>query len=208
MKGWFVALAPLLLCACVSVKLGGDVPAQAQYQLHDAAAPAPRRAEPIVAALLIQPQPADATADSAAIAYSRRANEFATYQLAAWTERPVRQVPRLLQQRLEARGVAGAVGIVGDPLRADWLLTIAIDTLHHDVSVAPGQGRMAISAELFDRRSRTRIARRQFVAAVPAASADAAGAAAAMSSALTQAIDGLMPWLEAELQTAAAKAPS
>ena len=208
MKHWLIALAPLLLAACVSVKLGGDVPAQAQYQLHDAAAPAARRAEPIVAALLIQPQPADATADSAALAYSRRANEFAYYQLAAWTERPVRQVPRLLQQRLEARGIAGAVGIIGDPLRADWLLTIAIDTLHHDVSVAPGQGRMAISAELFDRRSRTRIARRQFVAAVPAASADAAGAAAAMSAALTQAIDGLTPWLEAKLQKAAAKAPN
>jgi ABC-type uncharacterized transport system auxiliary subunit len=203
-----LVVAPLLLGACVSVNLGGDVPAQAQYLLRDAAAPAVRRAEPIVAALLIQPQPADATADSAAIAYSRRAHEFATYQLAAWTERPVRQVPRLLQQRLEARGIAGAVGVVGDPLRADWLLTIAIDTLHHDLSAAPGQGRIAISAELFDRRSRTRIARRQFAAAVPAASADAPAAAAAMSAALTQAIDALLPWLEAELQTAAAKAPS
>lgn len=208
MKPWLTAMAPLLLGACVSVNLGGDVPAQAQYLLHDAGAPATRRAEPIVAALLIQPLPADATADSAAMAYSRRAHEFATYQLATWTERPVRQVPRLLQQRLEARGVAGAVGIVGDPLRADWLLTIAIDTLHHDVSAAPGQGRFAISAELFDRRSRTRLARRQFTAAVPAASADAPGAAAAMSAALTQAIDGLVPWLEAELQKAAAKAPS
>jgi ABC-type uncharacterized transport system auxiliary subunit len=208
MKRWLAAIAPLLLGACVSVNLGGDVPAQAQYLLHDAAAPAVRRAEPIVAALLIQPQPADATADSAAIAYSRRANEFATYQLAAWTERPVRQVPRLLQQRLEARGIAGAVGIVGDPLRADWLLTIAIDTLHHDVSAAPGQGRFAISAELFDRRSRTRIARRQFTAAVPAASADAPGAAAAMSQSLTLVFDALVPWLEAELPKAAAKAPS
>lgn len=208
MKRCLVALAPLLLGACVSVNLGGDVPAQAQYLLHDAAAPAPRRTAPIVAALLIQPQPADATADTAAIAYSRRANEFASYQLAAWTERPVRLVPRLLQQRLEARGMAGAVGIVGDPLRADWLLTIAIDTLHHDLSATPGQGRVAITAELFDRRSRTRIARRQFAAAVPAASADAPGATAAMSAALTQALDGLMPWLEAELQKAAAKAPS
>lgn len=203
-----LALVPLLLAACVSVNLGGDVPAQAQYLLHDAAAPATRRAAPIVAALLIQPQPADATADTAAIAYSRRANEFASYQLAAWTERPVRLVPRLLQQRLEARGIAGAVGVIGDPLRADWLLTIAIDTLHHDLSVAPGQGRMAVTAELFDRRSRTRIARRQFAAAVPAASADAPGAAAALSAALTQTIDGLTPWLEAELQQATAKAPN
>ena len=30
--------------------------------------------------------------------------------------------------RIEARGVAAAVGVLGDPLRADWLLTISIDT--------------------------------------------------------------------------------
>lgn len=206
-------LVPCVLCllsllsACVSVGLGGDVPPQAQYLLHDASAPAPRRAEPAVAALLIQPMPADATADTVSIAYSRRPHEFAQYQFASWTERPLRQVPRLLQQRLEARGVAAAVGIVGDPLRADWLLTIAIDALHHDVSVLPGQGRLALTAELFDRRSRTRIARQRFEVAVPAASADAPAAAAALSQALSQVFDRLVPWLETELQQAVAAAP-
>ena len=96
--------------------------------------------------------------------------------------------------------------MIGEPLRTDWLLTIAIDTLHHDVSAPPGQARVVITAELFDRRSRTRLARRQFSIAVSTASADAPSAAAAMSSALTQAFDGLVPWLEAELQKAA-KAP-
>ncbi len=95
-----------------------------------------------------------------------------------------------------------------DPVRADWLLSVAIDSLHHDINLPPGQGRVALTAELFDRRSRTRIARRQFVAAVPAASADAPGAAAAMSQSLTQVFDALVPWLEAELPKAAAKAPS
>ncbi len=207
MRTWLVAMLSMGLAACVSVGIGTDAPLQAQYRLHDAA-PAPvRRAEPLVPALLIQALPADATADSVAIAYSRRANEFAYYQLAAWTERPVRQLPRLLQQRLEARGVAAAVGLVGDPLRGDWLLTLGIDALHHDVSASPGQGRVALTAELFDRRTRGRIARRQFVIEAPAASADAPGAAAAMSVALTQAFDGLLPWLETELQRAAAAAP-
>jgi len=189
------------------VGLGSDVPAQAQYLLHDAAAPVQPLAQPLVAALLIQPLTADALADTVAIAYSRRAHEFATYQFTSWTERPLRQVPRLLQRRLEARGLAGAVGVAGDPLRADWLLTITIDSMHHDVSVQPGQGRIALSAELFDRRNRTRIARRQFEAAVPAGSADALAAAAAMSQALTQVFDDLVPWLETQLQPAAAKAP-
>ncbi len=195
------------LSACVSVGLGGDVPAQAQYRLNDVAAPVQRLLAPIVPALLIQPMPADATGDTSTIAYSRRPHEFAHYQFASWTERPLRQLPRLLQQRLEARGVAAAVGVIGEPMRADWLLTVAIDTLHHDLSVAPGQGRLALTAELFERRSRTRLARRQFDVAVPTASADAPGAAVAMSAATTQVFDQMLPWLEAELQKAAAAAP-
>jgi len=201
------ALASMLLSACVSVGLGGDVPAHAHYLLHDAALPAQRRAEPLVAALLIQPMPADATADTVSIAYSQRPNEFAHYQFTSWTERPVRRVPRLLLQRLEARGLAGAVAMVGEPVRADWLLAVAIDTLHHDVSAPPGQGRVALTAELFDRRNRTRIARRTFEAAVPSASADAPAGGAALSQSLTQVLDLLVPWLEAELQRAGTAAP-
>jgi ABC-type uncharacterized transport system auxiliary subunit len=200
-------LASMLLPACVSVGIGNDVPPQAHYLLHDTALPAQRRAEPLVAALLIQPLPADATADTVSIAYSQRPHEFAHYQFTSWTERPVRSVPRLLQQRLEARGLAGAVGMVGDSLRADWLLTVAIDTLHHDVSAPPGQGRVALTVELFDRRNRSRIARRTFDAAAPTVSADAPAAAAAMSQSLTQVFDLLVPWLEAELQRAGTATP-
>lgn len=200
--------AMVALAGCVSVGLGGDVPSQVQYLLADrGAAPVQRRPEPLVAALLIQPVSADASADTAPIAYSRRPGEFAYYQFAAWTERPVRQVPRLLQQRLEARGVAGAVGLVGDPITADWLLSVAVDSIHHDVSAAPGQARIALTIELFDRRNRSRVARRQFEAAVPTTKEDAPAAAAAMASALGQVFDALVPWLETELQRAAAKPP-
>jgi cholesterol transport system auxiliary component len=207
MKTWFALVASLALSACVSVGIGSDVPSQAHYLLHDDGALAARRAEALVPALVIQPLPADATADTVSMAYSRRPNEFAYYQFASWTERPVRQVPRLLERRLEARGVAGAVGMIGEPLRADWLLTVAIDTLHHDVSMLPGQGRVALTAELFDRRNRTRIAARRFEVAVPSASADAPGGAAALSQSLTQVFDRLVPWLESELQQARATAP-
>lgn len=202
------ALVGGLLSGCMSLGLGGDTPAQTQYLLHDpGAATAPRRSEPLVPALLIQAMSADAAADSVAIAYSQQANEFAHYQFATWTERPLRQVPRLLRQRLEARGVAGAVGLIGEPLRTDWLLTVAVDNLHHDVSTLPGQARVAITAELFDRRSRTRIASRQFSVALPTARADAPSATAALSASLGQAFDALVPWLEAALQTAPAKPP-
>lgn len=199
-------LVPLWLAACVSVGAGSDAGPQLQLQLVDAAAAAPvRRTLPLVDALLIQPLPADGMADTVAIAYSRRSHEFAFYQLANWTERPVRQLPRLLQRRLESRGVAGAVGLMGEPLRADWLLTLAIDTLHHDVSVSPGQARLALTAELFDRRQAGRVARRSFVAAVPTPAAGSPAAATALSQAVGQVFDEMLPWLEDELQRAAAK---
>lgn len=203
-----VALAlvmPCVLAACVSVGLGADVPAQASYRLRDAAAAPTPRTQPLVPALLIQPLPADALADTVSIAYSRRANEFAFYQFATWAERPVRQLPRLLQQRLQARGVAAAVALAGEPLRADWLLTVGVETVHHDISVAPGQARVVLTAALFDRRSRVRVAQRRFESGVATPSAESAAAAQAMSVAVAQVFDALVPWLEAELEAAAAK---
>jgi ABC-type uncharacterized transport system auxiliary subunit len=198
-------LAPWPLAACVSLRVGEDAAPHTHHVLRDAAAATPnsaRRTEPLVRALLIQPLPGDALADTTSIAYSRHAHQFAFYQLASWAEWPSREVPRLLQRRLEARGVAAAVGMLGEPMRADWLLTIGVDTLHHDVSTAPGQARLALSAELFDRRHRTRVARRQFKASAPSASADSAAAAAALSVAVAQAFDALVPWLESELRSA------
>lgn len=206
MKSWirsaWVLIATTWLSACVSVGIGNEVPVHAHYLLRDNPASMPRLAMPLVEALLIQPLPADAMADTVSMAYSRRPNEFAYYQFATWTERPVRQLPRLLQRRLEARGLAGAVGVIGEPLRADWMLAIGIDTLHHDVATPPGQARLALTAEVFDRRTRTRLARRTFAASVPTPTADAPSAARAMSGAVTQVFDDLVPWLETTLEQA------
>ncbi len=196
--------AAALLASCMSISVGNEGSPHMQLRLTDAAAaPTARRAQPLVASLLIQPLPADALTDTVSIAYARRDNEFALYQFASWTERPVRQVPRLLQRRLEQRGIAGAVGLLGEPLRADWLLTVAVQTLHHDATTTPGAGRLALTVELFDRRSRNRVARRQFEASVATDRQDAPAAAAAMSKAVGLAFDELVPWLEAELQGAA-----
>lgn len=193
-----------LLGGCVSIGSGGDLPAHAHHQLTDPDVESvQRRDAPIIDALLIQPMPADALADTVSIAYSRRPHEFAFYQLASWTERPVRQLPRLLHRRLEARGVAGAVGLLGEPLRADWLLAVGIDTLHHDVGTAPGRARVALTVELFDRRRRVRVARQQFASDVGTPTADSAAAAASLSQAVAQTFDVLLPWLETELQRAA-----
>lgn len=196
--------APALLAGCVSIGVGDDAVPVVQLALRDDAAPPSPRTAPIVDALLIQAQPGDALVDTVAIAYSRRQYEYAYYQLATWTDRPLRTLPRLLQRRLEARRVAGAVGLVGDPLRADWLLTLAVETLVHDVATPPGVGRVVLDVQLFDRRQRSRVAQRRFAAAVPVERADAAAAAAAMSAAVAQTFDALVPWLEEAMQRAAA----
>jgi len=195
---------PMLLAGCVSVGVGSDTAEQRMFVLHDAGS-ASKLAQPLVAALLLQPLPAGAVAETLALAYSRRPNELSFYQMATWHERPVRQVPRLLAQRLEARGVAGAVGQIGDPLNGDWLLTVRVDQLQHDVAVEPGTARVSLTVELFDRRNNTRMARQQFDAQAPVASADSAAAAQALSVALSSTFDALVPWLEAEMAQAVAK---
>lgn len=187
------------IAGCMSIDLGGEAAPKVQLALRDGGPVPGRRAAPIVDALLIQPLPGDALVDTAAIVYSRREHEYATYQLATWTDRPLRTLPRLLQRRLEARGVSSAVGLQGDPLRADWLLTLAVEALVHDVATPPGHARVAFGAELYDRRQRVRVAQRRFATAVPAARADAPAAAAAMSTAVARAFDELVPWLEDEL---------
>lgn len=204
---WPAALAlALALAGCVSVELGGEPPAHLQLVLRDAAqAPVARLGKPIVPALLIQPQPSSALADTLSIAYSRQDHAFAFYQFASWTERPVRQLPHLLQQRLEARGVAGAVGLVGDPMRADWLLAVGVDELFHDARAEPGAARLAMTVDLFDRRSHVRVAHRRFEASAATARGDSTAAAQAMSLAVAQAFDELLPWLEGELQRAAVR---
>lgn len=186
---------------CVSVEVGGEPAAHRHLALYDAAGtPVTRLPRPLVPALLIQPQPGFASADTLAIAFSRREHEFAYYQFASWTERPVRRLPRLLQQRLQARGVAAAVGVVGDPMRADWLLTIAIEALHHDARSDPGNARLALGAELYDRRSHRRAAQQRFDASEPLAQPGAGAAAQALSVCVARVFDALQPWLEAELQ--------
>lgn len=205
MKRVLAWLVPLLLAGCVSVGIGGDAALQTYHVLYDAAPVAARRAEPLVPALLIQALLGDGLTDTVSIAYSPRAHQFAFYQLASWAERPTRELPRLLQRRIEARGVAAAVGPFGGVLRADWLLTIRIDTLHHDVTALPGQARLGLTAELFERRSHASVARRQFEASAATATADSAAAAAALSRSVTQVFDTLLPWLEGELQGARAR---
>ena len=200
-------LASFGLSGCMALDLGGDAPARLQYAQHDPGLGAvATRAAPIVDALLIQPRPSGAIGESTAIAFARDANAFASYQLASWTEAPTRAVPRLLQQRLQQRRVAAAVGIMGDPMRADWMLAVGVESLHHDLRASPGAGRVVLAVELFDRRRRVRVSARRVETSTAAARAEAAAAVQAIAEALAAAFDEIQAWLEVELQRAAGAA--
>ncbi len=203
MRALLALAATLLLAACVSLGPDGVVAAHAYLALDDVAAPPARRDRPLVDALRVGALPADAMAETTSIAYSQHAGEFAFYQLASWTERPLRRLPRLLQHRLQARGVAAAVSLDVDGQRADWALVLRVEALHHDLAGGVSRARLVLDAELVDRRERTRLARRRFDATVGTAQPDARGAALGLSRATAAAFDELVPWLEQTLADAA-----
>ncbi|MFZ5541658.1 MAG: ABC-type transport auxiliary lipoprotein family protein [Pseudomonadota bacterium] len=199
------AFAAALLAGCVSVRLAGTDARHVNLVLADERPSMARRDAPAVSALLIQAVPSDPIASARSIAYARANGVREFYQLASWTEPPRHAIARLLQRRLEARGTAQAVGLLGEPIAAEWLLAIGVDAVYHDVSAQPGTARLALRAELIDRRARTLAARRSFDAVVPVERADSAAAAAALGRAVADIFDALVPWLEDQLMRAAAR---
>lgn len=187
------------LAGCVSVKFGSsDAPAMTYYLLTDArpatvVQPAPAGAQ----SLAIQGLSSDPLADSTTIVFSRRQGERSLYQFASWTERPSRRLAQLAGQRLQARGQFASVTQLGQPVNAEWLLTLSLDTLVHDVSTSPGRAEIVLAAELIQRRDRVRVARRVFSAAAPVETAAAPAAVAAFGVAAADLLDELTAWVEA-----------
>lgn len=187
-----------LLCGCIAVSVGtADAPAFTYYVLADARpAPVKPPAAGASARLAIQGLNADPLGDSTAIGFSRRPGERALYQFASWTERPSRRLAQLAQQRLEAGGRFAAVTQLGQPIQTDWLLTLAVETLVHDVSTTPGRAQLVLRADLINRRDRSLVAQRVFTAAPPVAEAAAPAAVAAFGAATADVLDQLTEWVE------------
>jgi ABC-type uncharacterized transport system auxiliary subunit len=181
------------------VQVGGEGTRHVNLVLADARPTMAQRSEPAARALLIQAVPADPLATTRSIVYARLPGTREFYQLASWTEPPLQAVTRLLLRRLEARGTFATVASLGQPIDADWLLTIGVEAVYHDVAAEPGASRLAVRAELIDRRTRTLAARRLFDAVAPAEQATSTAAAAAMSRAVADVFDALVPWLEEQL---------
>ncbi|UCG97152.1 MAG: membrane integrity-associated transporter subunit PqiC [Burkholderiales bacterium] len=194
-----VIAAAALLAGCVSVSVGSsDTPAIVYYVLADARrAAVPTGPPQATDRLAVQGIAGDAIADSLSIVYSRQSSERAFYQFASWSERPTSRIALLAQQRLQAGGRFASVTQLGQPVAADWLLTLALDTLVHDVSVTPGRAQLVLRADLISRRDRSLVAQRSFSAAPPVAEPAAAAAVDAFATATADVLDQLTAWVEA-----------
>ncbi len=201
MRRVLAAAAAALLAGCVSVTVGSaDAPGTTHFVLADArpaAAAPPRTGAP--ARLAIQSSGSDPLADSTAIVFSRRPGERSLYQLSSWNERPSRRIAQLAQQRLEASGAFASVSLLGQPVATDWLLSLAVETLVHDVSVTPGRAELVLRAELIHRRDRVRVGQRVFSAAPAVAEAAAPAAVAAFGVATAEVLDQLAGWVESTI---------
>jgi len=113
-------------------------------------------------------------------------------------------VVRLTERRLDAGGQFASVAHLTAGLRADLLLNIVVVEFYHDVAVNPAVVRVELTCELIDWRSRSLLGRRNFAVSAPVKKGDAEGAADAFDRAVTEALNALVPWVEAE----AAKAPA
>lgn len=193
---WAACCAAALLAGCVTVDVGNsDGGAPAQYRLYDLAAAPARAPRTVPRSLLVAAVPSIGIGDSFSMSYSRAPHERALYQYASWAERPSSRVVQLLVRRLDARGDFASVAELGSGVNGDLVLNIAVDELVHDT--ASGQGRFQLTAVLIDRSARALVARRTFESAVPVPQANARGAVEALSRAVTNVLDELVPWLDA-----------
>jgi len=182
----------LLLAGCAS--LPGPSQPVTHYVLSD---PGPAlhlpRSQPGV--LLLREMDTPAFYQEPGLAYSREPGTRSRYAFAQWTELPGKRLTWLLRQRLETAGVFAAVAPMASGVIGDYQLNTRLIDFYHDASMPPGSAFLLVEAELVRRARGERVARQSFVAQLPVAAYDAAGAADAMDRAATRIIDEITLWL-------------
>lgn len=185
-----------LLAGCVSLgNRDDDATAVVHYVLNDrtpATAPAPlREGAPL---LLVLDTSTGGFYETDQMVYSRSAGTRGYYQFARWTERPGKRFAGLMRARLDRDGryrVAAAGGYV----RGELLLQTELVDFYHDARSAPGVMRLVLRAEVVDLGTRALLGHQTFEQEVAVARFDAAGAAEAADTAVSQTLDALADWL-------------
>ncbi len=196
-----LVLAGLLVSLAGCGVLGGRSQPVVHHSLEVPAASTPAGVgQPLPATLLFdRPRPAGALLAGASLLYSRAPGTLAQYQYARWSEPPADTLGRELRRRIERAGLFQAVADLDSGVRGDYLLNSRLLDFRHDAGQAPGQVRVELEVELVRRADASLIGRQVFVATAPAASHDAAGAAAGLGSAGGRLLDDVAAWLALRL---------
>jgi len=193
MRRWALLALVCGVTACIS---SGPRDVQRYYVLEDSSSSNTKAEVGRKATLLLAPATVSGFYDTQGIAYSRSSGMRAYYQYHSWTEPPGRRIDALLAGRLERSGAFRTVASVTSAVRGELVLSTYLTELYHDVAVAPGSGRVALTAELTDPARRMLVARRSFAASASAASYDAPGAVQALNQALGTLLDELVAWVD------------
>ncbi|MBA2412026.1 MAG: membrane integrity-associated transporter subunit PqiC, partial [Burkholderiaceae bacterium] len=151
-----------LIGGCISVGLGGEGTALAQYRLEDMSPKVQARAAPIDRRLLISTLPSETIGDTYSMAYTKAAQQRQFYQFASWTDRPSARIVQLLSERIEARGVFDSVSRIGGGIGGGLTLNIGVNEFVHDIRTSTA--RIEVTAELIERRGRDLVERKRFSA--------------------------------------------
>lgn len=192
-----IALAAGLLAGCVNL----DVEPRARqfYVLEDNGQAGGRSpcAKPTGSlGLLIDMQMPATFYNGTNLAFSRSPGSRGHYQYAQWTDRPASQIGRLLRDRLRQDCRYRQVALLGEGLTGEQQLSLRLVELYHDAASQPGQAVIEIEVQLIRRDAGRLVAQKSFRATAPAASYDAAGAAAGFNRALGQLLDEIEVWLK------------
>ncbi len=195
MRTPFAALVAIMmvLAGCTSL---GPQETRRHYVLEAGAGAAGTAASARATTLLVTPATVSGFYESPDIVYSRAPGQRAYYQFHAWTERPGRRFTELLVARLERARSFRAVATAVSGVRGDVILGVHLAEFYHDASSAPGNVRVAVTAELTDPLRRVLLARRSFERTVPAPTHDAPGAVQAFGVAVTGILDDLAAWVD------------
>jgi ABC-type uncharacterized transport system auxiliary subunit len=195
--GTVMVLLLLFTAAACSMKLGTPAPAVVSYVLRDPGAGAAPTYTHTDQSLLIREVNAPALIGNRRMIFSRTPHTRQAYQYASWTEPVATRLTTLLTDRLAASGIFSVVTRRGVGILTNLQLAVELREFYHDAANKPGTARLKIDARLVDTAASRIVARQQFQAAAPLPSYDAAGAATALSNAVSTVMDDLTIWLAA-----------
>jgi len=158
------------------------------------AAPRAKKREAI---LQIAPVRGGAAFTTTEILYTDTLHTRQSYAYSRWREAPVRLLQTALEVALGNSALFAAVLPSTSVSKADFLLESALLECGHFLEEdGASSGVIRMRFHLVENKSRKVVASQELAAKVPAASFDAAGAAAAINQAAAQIVADLVVWLE------------